>query len=129
MKKRIVNGECAVRVSRHNADREFVPFLPRSITTAIGIGLSEQLGGYVAITVVAIIITGIFGNISAEFVLKLFRVTDPIAKGVAIGSTSHAVGTDKAMELGEVEGAMSSLSIAVAGVLTVILSAFISGLY
>ena len=109
--------------------KEFVTFLPRSITTAIGIGLSEQLGGYVAITVVAIIITGIFGNISAEFVLKLFRVTDPIAKGVAIGSTSHAVGTAKAMELGEVEGAMSSLSIAVAGVLTVILSAFISGLY
>ena len=109
--------------------REFVTFLPKSITTAIGISLSEQLDGYVAITVVAIIITGIFGNISAEAVLKLSHVTDPIAKGVAIGSISHAVGTAKAMELGEIEGAMSSLSIAVAGVLTVILAAFASGVY
>ena len=109
--------------------REFVTFLPKSITTAIGISLSEQLDGYVAITVVAIIITGIFGNISAEAVLKLFHVTEPIAKGVAIGSISHAVGTAKAMELGEIEGAMSSLSIAVAGVLTVILAAFASGVY
>ena len=108
---------------------EFVTFLPKSITTAIGISLSEQLDGYVAITVVAIIITGIFGNISAEAVLKLFHVTEPIAKGVAIGSISHAVGTAKAMELGEIEGAMSSLSIAVAGVLTVILAAFASGVY
>ena len=109
--------------------REFVTFLPKSITTAIGISLSEQLDGYVAITVVAIIITGIFGNISAEAVLRLFHVTEPIAKGVAIGSISHAVGTAKAMELGEIEGAMSSLSIAVAGVLTVILAAFASGVY
>lgn len=109
--------------------REFVTFLPKSITTAIGISLSEQLDGYVSITVVAIIITGIFGNISAEAVLKLFHVTEPIAKGVAIGSISHAVGTAKAMELGEIEGAMSSLSIAVAGVLTVILAAFASGVY
>ena len=109
--------------------REFVTFLPKSITTAIGISLSEQLDGYVAITVVAIIITGIFGNISAEAVLKLFHVTEPIAKGVAIGSISHAVGTAKAMELGEIEGAMSSLSIAVAGVLTVILAAFASSVY
>ena len=109
--------------------KEFVTFLPKSITTAIGISLSEQLGGYVAITVVSIIITGIFGNISAAAVLKLFRVNEPIAKGVAIGSASHAVGTAKAMEMGEVEGAMSSLSIAVAGVLTVILAAFVSNIY
>ncbi|MBQ9421141.1 MAG: LrgB family protein [Lachnospiraceae bacterium] len=108
---------------------EFVTFLPKSITTAIAMGLSEQLGGYVSITVVAVIITGVFGNIAAEAVLKLFHVTHPIAKGVAIGSSSHAVGTAKAMELGEIEGAMSSLSIAVAGVLTVIASIIFSMIY
>lgn len=109
--------------------KEYVTFLPKSVTTAIGISLSEQLGGYVAITVVSIIITGIFGNISAGAILRLFRVTDPIAKGVAIGSASHAVGTAKAIEMGEVEGAMSSLSIAVAGVLTVLFAAFIANIY
>ena len=108
---------------------EYVTFLPKSITTAIAMGLSEQLGGYVSITVVAVIITGVFGNIAAEAVLKLFHVTHPIAKGVAIGSSSHAVGTAKAMELGEIEGAMSSLSIAVAGVLTVIASIIFSMIY
>ena len=92
-------------------------------------GVSEQLGGYVAITVVAIIVTGVFGNIAAVVILKIFRVTHPIAKGVAIGSASHAVGTAKAMELGEIEGAMSSLSIAVAGLLTVAASIIFSALY
>ena len=85
-------------------------------------GVSEELGGYVTITVAVIIITGIFGYISADVVLKLFHIEEPIAKGVAIGSASHAVGTAKAMELGEIEGAMSSLSIAVAGILTVVVS-------
>lgn len=108
---------------------EYVTFLPKSITTAIGMGVSEQLGGYVSITVVAIIVTGVFGNIAAEVILKIFRVTHPIAKGVAIGSASHAVGTAKAMELGEIEGAMSSLSIAVAGLLTVAASIIFSTLY
>ena len=108
---------------------EYVTVLPKSITTAIAMGLSEQLGGYVSITVVAAITTGVFGNIAAEAVLKLFHVTHPIAKGVAIGSSSHAVGTAKAMELGEIEGAMSSLSIAVAGVLTVIASIIFSMIY
>ena len=94
--------------------------LPKSITTAIGMGVSEELGGMVTITVAVIIITGILGNIVAEAVCRLFRIEEPVAKGIAIGSASHAIGTAKAMELGEVEGAMSSLSIAVAGLVTVV---------
>lgn len=97
----------------------YVTFLPKSITTAIGLGVSEILGGYVSVAVVVIIITGVIGNIFAEGFLKLIKVTEPIARGIAIGSASHAVGTAKAMEMGEVEGAMSSLSIVVCGMITV----------
>ena len=99
---------------------EYVTFLPKSITTAIGMGVSEELGGYVAITVAVIIITGIIGNIFAELVCKIFKIKEPIAVGIAIGSSSHALGTAKAMEIGDVEGAMSSLSIVVSGLLTVV---------
>lgn len=98
----------------------YVTFLPKSITTAIGMGVSDELGGYVSVTVTVIIITGVLGNILADFVYKLFRIKDPIAKGVGLGSASHAIGTAKAMELGEVEGAMSSLSIVISGILTVL---------
>ena len=97
----------------------YVTLLPKSITTAIGMGVSEQLGGHVSITVAVIIITGVIGNMIAESMCRAFHITEPIARGVAIGTASHAIGTTKAMELGEVEGAMSSLSIVVAGVLTV----------
>lgn len=99
---------------------EYVTLLPKSITTAIGMGISEELGGIVTITVAVILVTGILGNVIGEYVFRLFRIEEPVAKGIALGSASHAVGTSKAMELGEVEGAMSSLSIAVAGLLTVI---------
>ena len=98
----------------------YVTFLPKSITTAIGMGVTEELGGYVSLAVVGIVITGVIGNVIAEGVLKLFRIEEPIAKGIAIGSSSHAVGTAKAMEIGPIEGAMSSLSIVVCGLLTVI---------
>ena len=100
--------------------KEYVTMLPKSITTAIGMGVSEELGGYVTITVAVIIVTGVLGNILADFICKIFRITEPIAKGLAIGSASHAIGTAKAMEMGEIEGAMSSLSIAVAGIITVV---------
>ena len=83
-------------------------------------GVSEELGGYVTITVAVIVITGVLGNILAEPICKLFKIEEPIAKGVALGSAAHAIGTAKAMEMGEIEGAMSSLSIAVAGILTVV---------
>jgi predicted murein hydrolase (TIGR00659 family) len=109
--------------------RQYITLLPKSITTAIGMGLSEEMGGYVTITVAVIIVTGILGNIIAESVCKLFRITDPVAKGIGIGSASHAIGTAKAMELGELEGAMSSLSIAVSGLITVVIALVFSNLY
>ena len=100
--------------------QQYVTMLPKSITTAIGIGISEELGGIVTITVAVIIITGVLGNMVAETVIKLAHIEEPIAKGLALGTSSHAIGTAKAMELGEIEGAMSSLAIAVAGLLTVV---------
>ncbi|HPY44370.1 MAG TPA: LrgB family protein [Bacteroidales bacterium] len=99
---------------------EYVTLLPKSITTAIGIGLSEQNGGHVSITAVVIIMSGIVGNVASPFVLKILKITDPVAKGVAIGTSSHAIGTAKALEMGKVEGAVSSLCIVVAGIMTVI---------
>lgn len=99
---------------------QYVTLLPKSITTAIGMGVSEKMGGIVSITVVSICITGVLGNVLAEWWLKVCRIKEPVAKGLAIGTASHALGTTKAMEIGAVEGAMSSLSIVVAGVMTVI---------
>ena len=95
---------------------QYVTLLPKSITTAIGMDVSRDLGGIEAITVAVIIITGILGNMSAEFICKIFKIHEP----VAIGTASHAIGTAKAMEIGEIEGAMSSLAIAVAGLMTVL---------
>lgn len=107
---------------------QYVTLLPKSITTAIGMGVSQELGGIVTITVAVIIITGVLGNIMAEFVCKLFRIEEPVAKGIALGTSSHAIGTVKAMELGEVEGAMSSLAIAVTGLVTVLGASFFANL-
>ncbi len=98
----------------------FITLLPKSITTAIGMDLSHELGGNVPITIITIVVTGITGNIFAEKFLRLIRVKHPIAKGIAIGSAAHVIGTSKAMEMGQTEGAMSSLSIVTSGILTVI---------
>ena len=106
---------------------EYVTLLPKSITTAIGMGVSEELGGYVTITVAVIIITGVLGNMFGELICRLFRITEPISKGLAFGASSHAIGTAKAIEIGEVEGAMSGLAIAVSGILTVALSSVFAG--
>ena len=113
---------CILRLARlFKFDHQtYVTFLPKSITTAIGMGVTEELGGYVSLAVVVIVITGVIGNVMEEWVLKLFKIEEPIAKGIAIGSSSHAVGTAKAMEIGQIEGAMSSLSIVVCGLLTVV---------
>lgn len=108
---------------------EYVTLLPKSITTAIGIGVSEELGGYVSITATSIMITGILGNIIGKFICKCFRIRHAISKGLALGTSSHAIGTSKAMELGEIEGAMSSLSIVVAGLMTVVLASIFAMLY
>ena len=102
--------------------------LPKSITTAIGMGVSEEAGGIVTMTIVSIILTGIIGNIVADGWFKLVGIKEPIAKGLALGTSAHAIGTAKALELGEVEGAMSSLSIAVAGLMTVVAVPIMSGL-
>ena len=107
----------------------YVTLLPKSITTAIGMGVSEELGGLVTITVAVIIVTGVIGNVIGEAVCKLFRIYEPIAKGLALGTSSHAIGTAKALEMSEVEGAMSSLAIAVAGLLTVIGASVFAGFY
>ncbi len=108
---------------------EYVTLLPKSITTAIGMGMSEELGGNPTITVAAIIVTGILGNMFAEGFCKLFRIKHPISKGLAIGTSSHAMGTSKAIEIGQIEGAMSSLSIVVSGLMTVILASVFAMLY
>lgn len=108
---------------------EYITFMPKSITTAIGMSISREMGGNVAITVTVIILTGVFGNIICQSVLKLFKIHNKIAKGIAIGTASHAIGTSKAMEIGEIEGAMSSLSIVVSGILTVILANLFVRLY
>ena len=107
----------------------YVTLLPKSITTAIGMGISEELGGIVTITVAAIIITGIIGNMFGDVICRLCGIRHPIATGLAIGTATHAMGTAKAMEIGEIEGAMSSLSIAVAGLITVVGSTIFYQLY
>ena len=89
-------------------------------------GVSEEMGGIVTLTVVSIIITGILGNIIADVIFKILKIEEPMARGLALGTSAHAIGTAKALELGEVEGAMSSLSIAVAGILTVVVVPLIS---
>lgn len=99
---------------------EYISLLPKSITTAIGKGLSEELGGYPAITTACIMLTGLFGAVTASPLLKLFGVTDPVSQGLAIGTSSHAAGTSRAVQLGEIQGAASSLAIVVTGLLTVI---------
>lgn len=105
----------------------YVTILPKSITTAIGIAVSEELGGIKTVTVAVISITGITGNVIGEYVCKLFKIKNPISVGLALGTASHAIGTTKALELGEVHGAMSSLSIAVAGLITVVLAPIFAG--
>lgn len=104
-----------------------VSLLPKSVTTAVGVDVASELGGLTALTTAVIVLTGIIGNLLAGAWCKLFRITEPIAKGIAIGTSSHAMGTAKALEMGQIEGAMSSLSISVAGILTAVLCPVVSG--
>ncbi|WP_315673590.1 LrgB family protein [Clostridium sp. 19966] len=104
---------------RHDVGRSLIP---KSITTPVGMQVSKQIGGIPSITVAAIIITGIIGAIVAPIVCKVFKIHDGVARGIAIGTASHAVGTSKAMEMGEIEGAMSGLSIGIAALMTVIIT-------
>lgn len=100
----------------------YVSLLPKSITTAIGMGVSEELGGVQEITVAVIVVTGVIGAMIGKPLCKLFKISNPVAVGLAFGVSAHAVGTSKALEIGEIEGAMSGLAIVVTGILTVALS-------
>lgn len=101
-----------------------VSLLPKSVTTPIASAISESHGGIVSITVAAVIFTGILGNLTAPFLVKLFRVKDPMAAGLGIGACSHGMGTAKALEMGKTEGAMSGLAIGICGIVTSILALF-----
>lgn len=106
----------------------FATLMPKSITTAIGIDLSTELGGNASLTAVAICITGLTGTIFADSILKLFKITHPVAMGLTIGCSAHALGTTHAIELGEIQGAMSSLAIVISGLLTVVLAPIVAAL-
>lgn len=95
--------------------------LPKSVTTPIGVALSESMGGLTAVTAIAIVFTGIVGAVFLPTALRLLGVQHPVVTGIAIGTASHAVGTSRALELGEIEGAMSGLAIGIAGLLTAII--------
>lgn len=99
-----------------------VTLLPKSVTTAIGMDVAEALGGMPSLAGAVIVLTGIGGSLMAQWVCDVMHIRDPIARGIGIGTASHAIGTAKALEMGEVEGAMSGLAIAVAGVLTAVLA-------
>lgn len=122
----MVSALCILGLSiLFNLDHQmYVTLLPKSITTAIGISVSEEFNGIVAITTAAIVITGNIGGMFAEIIFKIFRIKEPVSKGLALGTASHVMGTSKAMEIGDVEGAMGSLAIAVAGIITVIVLPF-----
>lgn len=107
-------------------DVEMVSTLfPKSITTAIAVGVSESMGGLVSLTVAVVVFTGIIGSVIAPVIFKIAKITDPVAQGVAIGASSHAVGTTKAIEMGDVQGAMSGLSIVLSGIVVVALAPFV----
>ncbi len=99
-----------------------ISLLSKSVTTPIGIEITNQLGGLTPVTVLSIVISGIIGSIIGPILCKKFKIHDKVAIGIALGTASHAVGTSKALELGETEGAMSSLSIGIAGIMTVFLA-------
>lgn len=107
---------------------QYVTLLPKSVTTSIGMDVAAELGGMASLASGVIILTGIVGNLLAVSVCKMFRINDPIAKGIGIGSASHAIGTSKAMEIGQTEGAMSSLAIAAAGIITAFAAPLFAGL-
>lgn len=128
----VITSACTILVMAmlfHFDHSAYVTFLPKSITMAIGMGITQELGGNVAVTVTAIALTGIAGSLIADKLLHVFHIEEPIAKGIAIGSASHAMGTARAMDMGQVEGAMSGLSIVVSGIITVISATIFSWLY
>jgi predicted murein hydrolase (TIGR00659 family) len=110
---------CAVFKMSHG---EYVSVLGKSITTAIAIALTQELHGTIPVIVVMVVLTGNLGNLFAVQILRIFKIDEPVAKGVAIGTASHALGTSRAVEIGQTEGAMSGLAVGIAGIFTVILA-------
>lgn len=106
----------------------YVTMMPKSVTTPIGMGMSEELGGYVTLTVACIVITGNFGFMAAGKIFDLFGITNPVARGLALGNAAHAIGTVRALQYGLTEGAMGGLAIALAGLMTVALAPVFAGL-
>lgn len=132
----ITSGSCigiiSILLLSHlfNLDKTvYISLIPKSVTVPIGIEVSKELGGVPAVTAAAIILTGILGAIIGPFICKFFKIKEDIAVGVAIGTASHAVGTTKALELGETQGAMSGLSISIAGLITVFIAPIILKLF
>lgn len=121
-----VGSVLAVSVMFGLTHEQYVTLLPKSVTTAIGMGVSEELGGIVSVTAAVIIVTGVAGNILAAGVMKLFRIKHPVSIGLACGTAAHAIGTSRAKEFGDVEEAMSGLSIAVCGLITVVVASFMA---
>lgn len=109
----------------HVDDALAASLLPKSVTTAIAIGIAESRGGIGGIAAAAVMVAGLTGAVFAPLFAQLFRITDPVAEGLAIGACSHALGTTRAMEIGPVQGAMSSIAICVCGILTSILVLFL----
>lgn len=112
----------------HLDPRIYHSLLPKSVTTAIAVGISDEIGGYQSITIMSLMISGLLGGVLISSVCKIARITEPEALGLACGSASHVIGTSRAMEIGELEGAMSSLAIVVTGVLTVFIAPFMGSL-
>lgn len=107
----------------YSYDTEMVATLfPKSITTAIAVGVSETMNGIVSLTVAVVIFTGIIGAVLAPYVFRLAKIDDPVAQGIATGSSAHAIGTTKAIEMGDVQGAMSGLAIVLTGIVIVLLA-------
>ncbi|MBG9983636.1 LrgB family protein [Aerococcaceae bacterium DSM 111022] len=112
-----------------NFDMQMVGTLyPKSITTAIAVGVSESMGGLVSLTVAIVVITGVVGNVFGETIFRIFGIKNPVAQGIALGNAAHAMGTSKAIEMGEVQGAMSGLAIVVTGIVVVALAPFVEPL-
>ena len=118
---------CVILVSKAIglSDTLMLSLIPKSITIPMGSVVSEQIGGIPSVTIISIVVTGITGAVSAPAVCRFCRIKHKVAQGIAIGTASHALGTTKAMELGEIQGAMSSLSIGIAGLFTAVIAPII----
>lgn len=116
----VLTSLLAVSMALLDVDKEILSsVLPKSVTTAIAVGVSEQIQGIQAITIIMVIICGNIGAVFGELIFDIFHIHHPIAQGISLGTTSHAVGTSKAIELGEIQGSMSGLAIIVTGLFTV----------